>query len=385
MRNKPLAVKFILLKAMNTVVFSAFYSFALAYLKANRCSNDSEASLLVTFCTVGAFSGQFFFGRMCDYFRTHKKIYFLISALLVPLGFALYHATFMPLIYLLYLLFGFCHMPLSVVVDTWFLDSFVGETGLYGKVQAGGACTYALCSVFYGRLLDSVGYWIMPYCLTGTVLLASLLAASIPDASIAVQSARGEGSNRRGLVNPALTAFFLALTFTGICANTYGLMPILMENVHGSLSLLGLAMSSSGIAQIPAMLVSDRISHIPARLRASVSGAIYVVMILSYAFGTSPWHLIFGACISGAAWGILNPAYRELVSELAAPGFRSTAQGLADAAYHSVGGMASSAFVSATAGFWGIRAPLLLISLLQITAIAILLTTQFRRRPSSCG
>lgn len=373
MQKRSLGVRFMAFKILYYSLTTCFSSFILAYLKSVRNVSDSRASLLLMLYTIGAFCGQFFFGRLCDMFRTHKKVFYLLSALVLPVALGLYFAPVFGLICVLYPLFGFCQMPISVIVDTWFLDSFPGNTGLYGKVLAAGACAYAVLSVSYGKLLDSVGYGVMPWFFAGILVLMALVATTIPDASSAPAASEAHAKKKGRLITGPLALFLVSMLFTGICGNTYNLLPVLMEHVNGNLTLLGLAMSSSGILQIPFMLLTGRMKHIPARLRVVCAGLIYFTMVLCFAFGNSPWYLIFGAGISGAAWGVMLPAYRELVGELADPAYATTAQGLVDAIYLSLGSVVSSGFVSATSGALGLRMPLVIISCVQISAIVLLI------------
>lgn len=373
MQKRSLGVRFMAFKILYYSLTTCFSSFILAYLKSVRNVSDSRASLLLMLYTIGAFCGQFFFGRLCDMFRTHKKVFYLLSALVLPVALGLYFTPVFGLICVLYPLFGFCQMPISVIVDTWFLDSFPGNTGLYGKVLAAGACAYAVLSVSYGKLLDSVGYGVMPWFFVGILLLMALVAWKIPDASSASIPHPAHTEKQGHLITGPLALFLLSMLFTGVCGNTYSLLPVLMEHVNGNLTLLGLAMSSSGILQIPFMLLTGRMKRFPARLRVACAGLIYFTMVLCFAFGNSPWYLIFGAGISGAAWGIMLPAYRELVGELADPAYATTAQGLVDATYLSLGSVISSGFVSVTSVNLGLRTPLVIISCVQLTAIFLLI------------
>ena len=374
----PVSVRFMLLKMLQYSITTSFSSFVLAYLKSERMLNDSQASLLLMLNTIGAFAGQFIAGRCCDYFRTHKKVFFAVCILLVPVALVLYNVQSVRLICVFYLLVGCAQIPFTVVIDTWFMDTFPGDTGTYGKMLASGAVAYAVLSVSYGKLLDTVGYGIMPWCLTALVLLSAALAATIPDTSILIKPRKAEVSST-GKFNGALVMFLVSLMMIGICGNTYSLLPVLMENVNGSNVLLGLAMSSSGIFQIPFMLISGKLKRIPACIRVAIAGSIYLTMVLLFTFGRSPWPLIIGAGISGGAWGVMLPAYRELVGELAVPEYRSTAQGLADALYLSMGAALASGFVSLTSGIWGMQIPLLIIAAVQVAAIVMLITANRQR------
>ena len=74
------------------------------------------------------------------------------------------------------------------------------------------------------------------------------------------------------------------------------------------------------------------------------------------------------------------PAYRELVGELATDEVRTTAQGLADAIYLSMGGALSSGFVSVTSGAFGMRIPLIGIAIVVVIAICMLILASRKRR-----
>lgn len=134
------------------------------------------------------------------------------------------------------------------------------------------------------------------------------------------------------------------------------------------------------IFQIPFMLITGKMKSIPARIRVAIAGVIYLTMVLLFAFGRSPWPLIIGAGISGGAWGIMLPAYRELVGELATDEVRTTAQGLAEAIYLSMGGALASGIVSAASGAFGMRIPLIGIAIIAVIAICMLLIANRKKK-----
>lgn len=358
------------MKALYYALLTAFASFAVAYLKSARALSDGQASLLIMLNTIGAFAGQFILGRMCDYFHTHRKIFLLACLLTAPIALGVFFCPALAAIYPLYFAFGFCQTPLFVITDTWFLASFPDDASLYGKVLASGACAYAVFSFSYGKLLDAVGYGIMPWCLLGVLAAIVLLALTTPDASSSY--GRAQAAQGRARFPAPLIGFMAILLGMGVCTNSYNLLPVLMEHVNGSLGLLGLALSASGTAQIPFMLISGRMKRFSPRLRMLLSGAMFLAMALSFAFGSSPWHLIAGACLSGAAWGILLPAYREIISALAPAELSTTAQSLADAVYLSLGSVLSSGFVSAASGAFGLRGPLLCLAAVLVTSLLAL-------------
>ena len=371
MQNKSLAVKFVLIKAMYYAIFTALASFAVAYLKAERTLSDGQASLLIMLNTIGAFAGQFFFGRLCDFFHTHKKIFLLLLILDVPVGLGLYYLSAPWAIYALYLAIGLVQTPLFVIIDTWFLSVFPNDASLYGKVLASGSCAYAALSLLYGRLLDTAGYGIMPWCLLAMLAATFVLALTMPDSGGAHGAAAG-GPREHARFPAALIGFMAILLGLGLGSNTYNLLPVLMERVHGSLAQLGLAMSVSGLAQIPFMFLSGRMQRFSPRLRMTVSGLIFLTQVLCFAFGDSPFYLIFAACICGAGYGILLPAYRGIIANLAPASLSTTAQSLADAVYLSLSSVLASGFFSVTSGALGLRVPLLAVSGVLVLSLVAL-------------
>ena len=372
MQGKSLAVKFVVMKALYYAIFTALASFAVAYLKTARALSDGQASLLIMLNTIGAFAGQFLFGRLCDYFHTHRKIFLLLLLLDAPIGLGLFFSPAPAAIYPLYFALGFVQTPLFVIIDTWFLHTFPDDASLYGKVLASGSCAYAAFSFGYGKLLDAVGYGIMPWCLVAMLAVTFVLALTISDSRSAQSVSVSGGAAGRARFPAALIGFMGILLGLGVCSNTYSLLPVLMEHVHGTLGQLGLAMSVSGLAQIPFMLLSGRMQRFPARLRMTVSGLIFLTQALCYAFGNAPGYLIFGACICGAGYGILLPAYRGIIARLAPEELSTTAQSLADAVYLSLSSVLASGFFSVTSGALGLRVPLLAVSVVLVLSLVAL-------------
>lgn len=380
MRKKSLVFRFVSLQIVCLCIMTSFGSFAIAYLKDVRGVSDGTVGTLLMLMTIGAFTGNFLFGRLCDYFHTHKRVFFLSCALIVPTGMALYASPNITAIYVLYILFGFVQAPIAVVLDTWIIGTFTGNPGVYGKIRAAGALSYAVSSVVYGRLLNTYGYGIIPFALGGTVLVGVLIASTIPDSREAIQpKSEGRGSAKR-LLNAPLVLFLACLLMTGTCGSVYQFLPVMMGRVGGSLGTLGLALSSSGVAQMPFMFFSDRLRHIPPRVRISISGMIYIVMSLCFAFGPSPAFLVAGALISGGAYGLLLPATRELVGELSPPEMRTTAQGLADSVFLSLSGIVSSGTIGALSGSLGMRGVILGIATMQAVGVILLLILHKRSR-----
>lgn len=372
MTGRSLAVKFVLLKALYYAIFTALASFAVAYLQTARGLSDGQASLLITLNTVGAFAGQFLFGRLCDLFHTHKKLFLLLLLLDVPVGLGLYFLPAQGAMYALYFALGLVQTPLFVIIDTWFLAAYPNDAALYGKVLASGSCAYAALSFLYGRLLDRAGYGIMPWCLLAMLAVTFVLSLTIPDFSGAAASSNNAGGARGARLPLTLVAFLGILLGLGVCSNTYNLLPMLMDHVGGTLAQLGLAMSLSGLAQIPFMLLSGRVQRIPPRLRITLSGLIFLTTALCFAFGGAPFPLIFGACICGAGYGILLPAYRSVIARLAPASLSTTAQSLADAVYLSLGSVLSSGFASLTSGAFGLKMPILTLAGVLVLALIAL-------------
>lgn len=373
MSRRALIVKFTLLEIFFWCSFASFSAFAIAYLQNVRALSDGQAGLMIMLMTSSAFAGQFVWGGLCDKLGTHKWMFIAAAALQGPLCIAVFFTKSFPLLCAFYGMLGFVQSAMPANVDTWILKSFPESPAIFGPIRSGGSLAFALFTLAYGNVIAGVGYFVMPVATMLFILAGMVVALRTPD----IRSGPGRQVDTLGGGRALLKGRFLfllvVLLLTGVCATTFQFFAMMMKRTGGSVALLGATMFASGIAQVPFMFYGRYFTRFPVRARVTAACLLYTVMGLFFAFATRPAHIVLGALFSGVGYGVFLPAMREWVFSLSTPETRTTAQGMSDAVYMSLGGMISSGAVGAFADGVGLQPLILAFVGAQVVGILLLL------------
>jgi MFS family permease len=139
----------------------------------------------------------------------------------------------------------------------------------------------------------------------------------------------GSSEGNRGLTRKVA---LLSLAIFLADASTSTVMPIFpgfAQGIGASLSVLGSYGSVAAIAMLLLSLPFGRLSDRLGRKRMMTPGlAIFIVVPLSYMLASSPIHLYPIRILLGLGIGLVFGNGFLLMTEVAEPGFRSTAQGM---------------------------------------------------------
>lgn len=382
MSKRALVVRFTFIGISYWCTIAAFSAFIIAYLQSVRGMTDGQAGILILLMTIGAFAGQFVWGALCDRLRTHKWMFLAACALQAPLCFFVFYARSYPLVCALYGLLGFVQGAMPANIDTWLLKSFPESPAIFGPIRSAGSLAYALFTLIFGEVIARAGYSAMLFALTLFVVSGAGFALLTPDIRTGAGGNVDTLGGSRALLRGNFLILLIVLFLTGVCATTFQFYTLMMNQAGGSVSLLGVTMFTSAVSQVPFMFYGRYFARYSAKSRVLTAACLHIVMGLFFALATRPAHVVVGALISGIAYGILLPAVREWVFALSTPETRTTAQGLSDAAYMSLGGMVSSGAVGAMADGLGLK-PLILAFVCAQAAGALLLLFRMRRPPVS--
>lgn len=373
MSRRALIVRFTFLEILYWCSIAAFSAFAVAYLQSARGVTDGQAGIMILLMTSAAFAGQFVWGSLCDRLGTHKWMFLAACALQGPLCFAVFFAGSYPLLCVFYALLGFVQSAMPANIDTWILKSFPDTPAIFGPIRSAGSLAYALFALGFGSVIAGAGYAVMLVAVSFFILSGAAVALLTPDVRSGAGCQLDTLNGARALLRGPFLALLLVLLMTGICGSTYQFFTMMMNRAGGSVALLGATMSASAIAQVPLMFYGRYLSRFPVKARMLAACCLYLVMGLFFAFATRPAHVVLGALVSGVGYGIFLPAVREWVFGLSTPETRTTAQGMSDAVYVSLGGMISSGAVGALADGVGLQPLLLAFVGAQVAGILLLL------------
>lgn len=381
MSRRALIIRFSLLEILYWCSIASFTAFAIAYVQDVRAISDGRAGIMIMLMTGSAFVGQFVWGSLCDRLGTHKWMFLAACCLQGPLCFAVFFARSYPLLCLFYGLLGFVQSAMPANIDTWVIKSFPETPTLFGPIRSAGSLAFAVFTLLHGKIIAEAGYFVMLIAVVSFILSGAAVALITPDIRSGSSRQVNTLGGSRTLMRGKFLTLMVVLLMAGICGTMIQFNSLMMNRVGGSVALLGATMFFSAIAQVPFMFFGRYFSRFPVKARVTAACFLYVVMGILFAFATQPVQILIGSLIWGVGYGIFLPAVREWVFGLSTPETRTTAQGMADAVYMSLGGTVSAGLVGAFADGAGLQFLLLTFVGVQIAGIFLLLTSLRNPRP----
>ncbi len=373
MNNRHHSVRFSLMQSFYWCSVGAFASFALMFFQEQRGVSASQVGLLTGVFTLCAFCGQFFWGYLCDTWRTNKKVFILTCMLQCIIGAILYLSKGFASILILYGMLGFVQSPMTAILDTWIMKSFPRSPLALSPIRAAGSLSYAVLMLFYGKMIGTWGYIIMPVSLLMFASASVVTAYPVPDALATHEDSRHNKNVGGKLFTPTFLLLITCIFCCGVAGTTYTLYPIIITNVGGNTSDLGLALSVSAFSQVPFMILVGRISRIPAKIRLIASAVGYVVTLMCFVFSKTPVQIILASLISGISFGVMQPSMREIVYQHSPQQLRTTAQSISDAVHYSLSGLFASFAVGFAWERFGSAVVLSLFACVQFLGIILLM------------
>lgn len=341
-------LKFAILQITYWCSFASFTSFMAAYMQ-SKGMPVTVLGLMLTVNTLLGFIGSLVGGIICDKFKTNKGIFLITSVLIFLIEICIFRANTWYAVIIGFGILGFLQQPLAVILDTWILKTFWKTPQDYGPIRSAGSIGYAIFIFFYGNLLEKQGYHLM--LIFSAVFLGSgmMISLFVQDVSEISNKSEKRILNSKGLLGNRQYLFTVILLFgAGIAsAPIMQLISVLMDNVGGTVSHVGYALFANAIMQVPGMLLAGKMQALSAKAKILFAAFLYMIAVFGLSIGNSPNMLLAFCCIGGIAYGVLLPSVRELVFRIVPKDINTTAQGVCDAVFMSLGGMVSNF----TAGF----------------------------------
>jgi len=344
---KRLKIRFSLLQFTFWCSWCAFTSFVALYLKTEGLS-QSQIGFALSVNTLSGIMGQLVWGFLCDRFGTIRRIFLAANVMIaiVILSFLLFKGTTATL--LLMGLLGFAQIPQPSILDTWILKKLPNREKEYGSIRLWASIGFALFALGFGTIINLLGFAVLFIAPTVFIMASLILAWTLEDidrrdggaGSMRLKSAFKELAANKGFL------YFIAVCFTiGLAARTtHLLLPLIIEAVEGTSFHLGLALFITGVAEIPMLLLSKRLSK---RFKPQ---SLVLLSVLCYGvqfallFHANSLFLVFVAmAFQGLAFGNLLPSVRLFVYKETPESLRTTAQTITDAIYSSLAGVIGSA------------------------------------------
>lgn len=372
MRTK---IQFGLLQITYWCSYGSFTCFMAAYMQSEGMP-VSGISVMVVCNTMTAFFGQFFFGRLCDRMKSHRKVYLVSGIAVIVLELLIFQTDNRILIIVVYAALGFIQQPMIANLDTWILKSFRRTPESYGPIRSAGALSFAVIVFITGGILEKYGYFYMFIFSAGFLVVGTIAAFGAKDCTPETKEA-DPAVNKKEVWKSLFgsreyTVVLVLLLGAGIAAApVMQLMAVIMEQAGGNVKFVGYAMFVSAAVQFPFMLLAGKPHRISSRGRLTAAAWLYCIMLIGTAFAETKWGILLFSIMNGMAYGILLPAFRELLFKITPKEFVTTAQGTADAVYNSIGSMLSSMAAGVIISRYSIKVLLLLCALIQCIAVVV--------------
>lgn len=364
--------KFILFSALEITYWgfhASFVGYASAYL-ISRGVSSTVMSLLISGFMLCAFAGSMVFGRICDRLQSNKRVFIPCMMASYALMFAIYAcADCLPVLCVCYPLLGLCFQPQGANADAWVLAAYDHDQKMYGRVRSMPSLFYAVISMVMGRLISRFGYEMM--LAGGTLFMVLLLAsaAALPDAreETAVQSKMDLQDVRRLFDGRPYRMLVILLFLIGLAiAPINNLKIVVLENVGGNVSHIGVDSFVSALTQVPFIAMAGLLMLIPLRARFIAMAALPLSMILLVRFASSPAMIFAGSFLANVGYGILLPTMRDVTERYVDKDLRNLGHSLSDAIYNSFSAVVSLMYAGAIADTFGVSAMLTLCAVIAV-------------------
>ncbi len=375
------------------VLQSCWWGFQAAmpgYMTARMTARGIGAAAMGTVLAANllcVFLGCLFWGRWVDRHQGSRR-YYLIGNAATLLSLLLWNfADSVPLLMILYPLFGFLTGAVATVLDAWVIASFPERRDAGSRSRSFATLTYAFVMLATGRLIPRLGYGVMPVIGFSFLAVSALAALGQSEVSgpILPRGQAGQKGGIRELLNVRVWVLLVGgMFFTGMCAAPINNMKVLiLESVGGDVGSLGLDSFVGCMVQAPFLLFSGRLQRICAGKRL-ILGAMaamgYAVMVM---IARAPALVTAGTILNNVSFGLLYPAMRQMTEENVPARLRNTAHSLVDVAYGSLSGMAASAWggmVMGSSGKQGLTAVCIAFQCVSLVFCTLVLLSQSRGR-----
>ncbi len=378
-----LKLKFSLLQITFYCSVGSFSFFAVTYFKQVRGLSSSYIAIMLGVFTLSAFLGQFFWSFLCDKWKTNKKIYIISNLLMLIICVIVFYTSNVPYLFIAYGALGFVQSSIPANLDTWVMKVYHDNPSAYGPIRASASLFFAVFIFFYGDILENLGYSVMLIFVSGFAFVGIFVACLTVDSPFLPKILKSSKSDFKILMNTKFIILLFVLLCTGIASSSYQIMPLIIDNIGGSVKWLGYAMFASALSQVPFMMYNRIIMRFRAEIRLITAGVFYILSLLLFSFASTPIAIVYINILSGMGFGIMLPAMRQIVYENSPDLLHTTAIGISDSVNVSMAGIISSVLVSSFVDNYGLMSVLLIFACIQTIGVLILIFKKVETIPNT--
>ncbi len=244
------------------VTNSVYQSFLPIYFKENLHFSSTQIGTIFAVVAIVSVLTQPFWGARGDRVKSRNALIRMLCAAAAGLMLSILMAKSYPLVLLLICLFASFYMSIQPMGDSVILESLQKHDHPFGPIRLAGGLSFAVSSTLFGWILNRSGKPVLAVWFTAGLLGFVLLSTfALP---------RTPGHQAEGGARMSMTKLFqmknlmLLLVFSMLIQVTMGYFYSFFSNYFVSLDggnsvLLGWCYFISAVAEIPYLLLSDRL------------------------------------------------------------------------------------------------------------------------------
>ncbi|MBR5742556.1 MAG: MFS transporter [Clostridia bacterium] len=305
--------------------------------------DDFQCGVILTGVTVANLLMQPLVGSVCDRLKRIKPLFIGMFLTGGACSFLIYAGkTRFWLLFLTFLVLSSCIQTLQYIIDIWSVR--ISSTGIrynYGFSRSFGSLFYAVATLILGFVLDRLGMDVIEPVFFVSALLTAFVALWVnEDEAARMLSQESAGKDRKGISVPFPKAcgmllknrrymLFLISYFILQIGNLpiYNYTARKIEILQGGSSLLGIALFFQAIAEVPVLLLQNRLKarFSPERLmQAALFGM--VIRAVAIAFAPTAFLTALSYLLQSVSFGIFIGALVLYVPSIVDKEIRFTAQ-----------------------------------------------------------
>lgn len=378
MQNR-LTLKFSAVQSLYWIGCCVVFSFLTPYFQ-SLGYNAFMIGVLSMVMSLSSTIAQPLWGIYCDRSGRLKQVFLVSVAVSVPFAFLLIAAgkSFVLLCISIFMLSStFLSMP--SLIDAWIMKlGNLGQRVNYSLARGFGSLFFAIVAIVFGSVLDRTGMWIISpaFGAAAAALIAAALFIKAPDAEAHHgsgnfpfrQSLSGLLKNRK-FINLIISVTIL---FAGTSAIDMTFYPVLMRELGGGNTELGIGFFLMAFSEVPVMFFYSRLARrLQERQMICISLLFYVCKCLLIASAPSVTMLVLAQGLQMFSFGLLLPAVVNYINKIIESSSMVTAQVVFSSATYGIGTIIGSLAGGAIAEALGVR-PMMFI-LFSMVVLALLL------------
>jgi len=374
--SKRLCIGFSLLEISYWSFHASFIGFISAYWLENGIRNTT-LSLLIAGYFLFTVIGSFFWGAICDYLHTNKRVLLITLGASAILMYLIYFfSSNVMLLFILYPLLGFTSLPSSSNIDVWLLNACRHDVSLYGKIRCTPSVLYGIVSFFLGKLINSYGYGLMLISASFFILLGISMVILLPEIQTVSDKQEPVPMNRntlKTLFSSKEYIFLIAILFLLglVIAPINNLKATIISSVNGTVADIGVDAFFGTAIQAVFIFLAGYTNKLPLKLRyLIVTFMPWTMLVLTFAATSTP--LVFlGTFIYNIGYGVMLPLMRCITERCVSKDLQNLGQNIADSTFTSASAILSLLYSGAIIDAFGVKSMLLLC--IAISSVACLM------------